>query len=118
MRIKTPEDIRFEAEGDLNVMISPALFVPLIENAFKFGSFRNRKPCVDIKLKSENGIVTLKISNYYETRTDVANTGHSGYGITNLKKRLDLTYPGKHQLIIDQGDLLYKVQLTIDTNAN
>jgi sensor histidine kinase YesM len=31
MRIKTPEDIRFEAEGDLNVMISPALFVPLIE---------------------------------------------------------------------------------------
>ncbi len=118
MRIKTPEDIRFESEGDLNVMISPALFVPLIENAFKFGSFRNRRPCVDIKLKSENGIVTLKISNYYEIRTDVANTDHSGYGITNLKKRLDLTYPGKHQLIIDQGDLLYKVQLIIDTNAN
>jgi LytS/YehU family sensor histidine kinase len=118
MRIKTPEDIRFETEGDLNVMISPALFVPLIENAFKFGSFRNRKPCVDIKLKSENGIVNLEISNYYEIRTDVTNSGHSGSGIPNLKKRLDLTYPGKHQLIIDPGDLLYRVQLIIDTNAD
>lgn len=41
IRIKTPEDIRFEVEGDLNVMVSPALFVPIIENAFKFASFRS-----------------------------------------------------------------------------
>ena len=118
MRIRTPEDIRFETEGDLNVMISPALLVPLIENAFKFGSFRTGKPCVDIKLKSENGIVTFEISNYYEKRTDVSNPGHSGYGITNLKKRLDLTYPGKYQLFIDPGEILYKVKLIINTNAD
>ena len=42
IRIKTPEDIRFEVKGDLNVMISPALFVPLIENAFKFASFQKQ----------------------------------------------------------------------------
>ena len=45
IRIKSPDDIRFEVKGDLNVMISPALFVPLIENAFKFASFRKKTMC-------------------------------------------------------------------------
>lgn len=118
MRIKTPEDIRFVMEGDVNVMISPALFVPLIENAFKFASFRNKKPCVDICLSSHNGIVIFKISNFYETSPDGFNSGSSGFGIINLKKRLDITYPDKHHLVIDPGELLYSVELTIDTNAN
>ena len=104
IRIKTPEDIRFEVEGDMNLMISPALFVPLIENAFKFASFRSRKPCVDIKLASADGIIVFEISNFYEKNSNESETGQSGFGIINLKKRLDLTYPDKHQLIIEQKD--------------
>jgi two-component system, LytTR family, sensor kinase len=118
MRIRTPEDIRFEVEGDQNVMISPALFVPLIENAFKFASFRNKKPCVDIRLTSYNGIVVFDASNYCETNTNDNVSVHSGYGIINLKKRLDLTYPGKHELLTERGDSLYHTKLTIDTNAD
>jgi two-component system, LytTR family, sensor kinase len=118
MRIKMPEDIRFEVTGDLNIMISPALFVPLIENAFKFASYRISKPCVDIKLFSEKGVATFDISNYYENNSDSSKVTHSGFGIINLKKRLDLTYPRKHQLIIDPGESLYHVKLSIDTNAN
>jgi Putative regulator of cell autolysis len=118
IRIKSPEDIKFEVEGDLNAMISPALFVPLIENAFKFASFRSNEPGVDIKLSSMNGIVVFEISNFYENKLNVSNNGHSGYGIINLKKRLDLTYPGNYQLIIDPDDLIYHVKLTISTNAD
>jgi two-component system, LytTR family, sensor kinase len=118
IRIKTPEDIRFEVKGELNVMISPALFVPLIENAFKFAIFRNNKPSVDISLFSENGIVVFEISNSYEIKPEKRVDNLSGYGIINLKKRLDLIYPYKHQLIIDPGELKYNVKLKIDTNAN
>jgi hypothetical protein len=118
MRIKSPEDIRFEIRGDQNILISPALFVPLIENAFKYATFRTKKPCVDIKLSSEKGIVVFETSNYYETNSNGSGNANSGYGINNLKKRLDLTYPGKHQLIIDQGDTLFHTKLTIDTNAD
>jgi two-component system, LytTR family, sensor kinase len=118
MRIKSPEDIRFEITGDQNVLISPALFVPLIENAFKYASFRTKKPCVDIRLSSDNGIVVFDTSNYYENNSTGSGSAHSGYGIKNLKKRLDLAYPGKYQLIIDQGDSLYHTKLTIDTNAD
>lgn len=118
MRIKMPDDIRFEVNGDLDIMISPALFVPLIENAFKFASYRINKPCVDIKLISEKGIAAFDISNYFENDPNGSEAAHSGFGIINLKKRLDLTYPGKHQLIIDRGESLYHVKLSIDTNAN
>lgn len=118
MRIKSPGDIRFEISGDQNVKIAPALFVPLIENAFKYATFKTKTPCVDISLWEENGIVVFEISNYYDANSNVSHGENSGYGIINLKKRLDLTYPGKHQLIIDQGDTLFHTKLTIDTNVS
>jgi two-component system LytT family sensor kinase len=118
MRIKSPDDIRFEISGDQNVQLSPAIFVPLIENAFKYASFRTKKPCVEIKLSSDDGIVIFEISNYYENNSNGPESAHSGYGISNLKKRLDLVYPGKHQIIIDPGDTLYHTKLTIDTNED
>ncbi len=118
IRIKSPEDIRFEVEGDQSAMLSPALFVPLIENAFKFASFRSKKPCIDIKILSKNGIVDFDATNYYENRLNFARPAHSGYGLINLRKRLDLTYPGNYQLITESADLLYHVKLIIKTNAN
>ena len=118
MRIRTPEDIRFEVSGDQNIMISPALFVPLVENAFKYASFRNKKPSVDIRLSSVDGTVVFESSNYYENNKNESATGHSGSGIINLKKRLELTYPNNYQLTIEQGEMLYHVKLTIDTHAD
>jgi two-component system, LytTR family, sensor kinase len=118
MRIKKPDDIRFEIAGDQDILISPALFVPLIENAFKFASFRTNKPGVDIRLSSFSHVVEFEISNFYENKKPDPESKHSGYGIINLRKRLDLTYPDKYQLIIEPGELLYHVKLTIDTNAD
>jgi len=116
MRIKSPDDIRFEVSGDMNILISPALFVPLIENAFKYASFRSAKPCVYIRISSANGKVEFETSNYFENNKNGSEAGHSGFGIINLKKRLDLTYPGKYQLFINPEDKFYQVKLTIDTN--
>ncbi len=118
IRIRSSEDIRFSTEGDLTVRIAPALFVPLIENAFKFASYRNHKPSISIKLNSANGIVTLEISNNYENNGISEHPLHSGYGILNLRKRLDLTYPGKHSLDIEKDDSRYLVKLEINTNAD
>ena len=60
IRIKDPDDIIIEVSGDLTVRISPALFVPLIENAFKFASFRIQKPGISISVAADKGIVTLR----------------------------------------------------------
>lgn len=118
IRIKSPEDISFSAEGDLNVRISPALFVPLVENCFKFASFRNLKPSVKIHLSSEQGIVKFEISNLFDSNPKTNDAGHSGFGIINLRKRLDLEYPGKYNLLIEPLDSYFNVKLTVDTNAD
>lgn len=118
IRIKSPEDIRFEIQGDLKVKIAPALFVPLLENGFKFASFRNSKPCIEIHLSSHNGIVVFEISNFYENNPDYSKRDNSGYGLINLGKRLELTYPGKYRLQIDPEETKYNVKLTIDTHGD
>jgi sensor histidine kinase YesM len=118
IRIKSPDDIRFEVHGDLNVKISPALFVPLIENAFKFVTFGILKPAVTLCIISQNGIVEFKISNCYDKNRTTPQNKNSGYGLNNLKKRLALAYPNKHRLNIEKGEQQFYAQLMIDTHAN
>jgi two-component system, LytTR family, sensor kinase len=117
IRIKSPEDIRFEVSGDSGVEISPALLAPLVENAFKFASFGKAKPCVEINLLSDKGIIFFNISNYYANNPGVPENSHSGFGLSNLKKRLELDYPGKHKFTIEKEDQKFLVKLTVDTNA-
>lgn len=118
LRIKSPDDIRFETEGDLNAHISPTLFVPLVENAFKFATFRAMKPCIDIRLTSHNGKIVFAVSNYYEEIPANHQKEDSGYGLINLEKRLRLTYPDRHQLEIEKGERQFRVKLTIDTHGD
>jgi two-component system LytT family sensor kinase len=99
-------------------MITPALFVPLLENGFKFANFRNRKPGIDIKLSSEKGVIEFNISNYFEISSNIPDSEQSGYGLLNLRKRLDLSYPGMYDFQIEQTEPVFRVKLTIDTNGN
>jgi sensor histidine kinase YesM len=118
LRINNPDEIFFEVSGDMRVKIAPALFAPLIENAFKFASFRNHKPSIEIRLASSEGIVTFCVSNYFESVPSVADKEYSGSGILNLRRRLDLTYRDRYLLEINNAEPLFIVKLTIDTNAD
>ena len=118
LRVKVSESIKFEFTGEMKVMISPGLFVPLIENAFKYATFNTKAPAVKINLSSDNGIIILNVSNYCEKLKRESNNDHSGYGITNLKRRLELAYPGSHELKIEKEDNQFTVKLLINTNGN
>jgi len=118
MRIKAPEDIVFNYKGDMRTLVSPALFIPFVENAFKFGRFRDIKPSLEINLSSEKGIIVFEISNHFDKVTGTRPDGHSGMGIANLKRRLELVYPGKYQLKISDENQVFHVSLTIDTNED
>ncbi len=118
MRIKSPEAISFKFNGDLRTLVSPALFIPLVENAFKFGLFRDIRPSLEINLKSENGIIFFEISNYFDKVAGTKPDDHSGMGIANLKRRLQLVYPGRHQLTITDDNQQFRVSLTINTNED
>jgi len=118
IRFKSPEDIKFEVHGELSIKVAPALFVPLVENGFKFAGLRKGKPEIKIVLNSENGIVEFEITNYFDPMIIHQTNEQSGYGLSNLRKRLDLIYPGRYILLIEPDGLLFRVKLTIDTDGN
>lgn len=118
IRIRSTGEIDFKVYGNMMTCVAPALFIPLVENAFKFVVYRKPGPSVQINLNSENGVITLETLNYYDDTRQAPENPHSGYGIENLKKRLELTYPGRYRLIMELGELRYRVKLEINTNAN
>jgi two-component sensor histidine kinase len=116
IRLKNPEDLRLKIDVSNNLKVAPALFLPLLENAFKYASFGDTKPSIDINITSKENLLVFEISNVFdESRDRLAN---SGYGLQNLRKRLELYYPDRHMLLINEEKDHFRAKLTIDTNAD
>lgn len=115
LRLSNPDQIKLSFEGDFSqIRIAPVIFVPFIENAFKHGVLKNG---VIISLKENNGVITFESTNTINKTVKVQkDTG--GTGLSNIRKRLDLIYPGSHHLSIDDTDHTFHVKLTIDTHAH
>lgn len=92
--------------------IEPMLLIPFVENAFKHGTGDVADPVIDIFLKSDNKILAFGVQNTFSPYELNKDEDH-GIGLTNVKRRLELLYPGKHSLVIDQRDNIYKVNLQI-----
>lgn len=119
LRVSNPELITLNVDVNRqDLKIAPLLFIPFIENAIKFTTFRNESIGIRICLKETNGKIFFKIINSYSPESVTLKKSNSGLGMVNIRKRLNLTYPGKHHLLIDKTVKLYKVQLTLDTNAD
>jgi len=101
-------DIQFDVSGEIEgKKIAPLLLLPFVENSFKHGvSKKLSNKWVRIGLISEDSFLRLKVENSKEKNTNDESAGYSeGIGLKNVKRRLDLLYPQKHQLeIIDKGN--------------
>lgn len=95
--------------------ISPMLLIPFVENAFKYG-ISLREP-THIKIALEKKENTLYFDVYNSKHIKPANDPEkekSGIGLSNVKQRLELLYPGKHELIIRETGKEFFVHLTLD----
>ena len=92
--------------------IAPLLLLPFVENAFKHGVSNHPGDAfvkIDLKLLGKN--LLLNVEN---TRNESANKNYSkGIGLKNVKKRLQLMYPEKHILHIEQKEETFSVNLTV-----
>lgn len=92
--------------------IEPLLLVPFVENAFKHIShFPSKRNYVKLDMHRENGHFTFTAENSREPAKTTERPG--GIGLVNVKRRLELLYPGKHTLSIQNDPELYKVELTL-----
>jgi uncharacterized membrane protein YwzB len=93
--------------------IAPMLFIPFVENAFKHGVSIGQTSGIDIAiLLSDQKLIFTCINTKYSVIKKMEDE-KSGIGLENVRRRLDLLYPSKHNLqISDQGK--YIVTLEID----
>jgi LytS/YehU family sensor histidine kinase len=101
--------------GEINgsIKVAPLLLITFIENAFKYIGFNECKENrIDISLDYENGSLLFRIFNTKDIFINHSETA-SGLGIANAKRRLELLYPGKHQLNINDQENSYEINLTL-----
>lgn len=96
----------------LGFEIAPHNLMPFIENAFKYGVSPETDSSISILLQLEEGILTLCVENDKVALHNPVDA--SGKGIENTKARLQLLYPGKHSLKIDENDKNFKLTLTVN----
>lgn len=119
-RMRTDENLEviLKIDGeDTSLNIAPLLLIPFVENAFKHVAKENHFPAfihiyIDLTKPEE---LTFRVENNKDPELSSGMKKMDGIGLANVKKRLDLLYPAKHQLTIEDSATLFKVELKIDT---
>ncbi|GHN00744.1 hypothetical protein WSM22_22330 [Cytophagales bacterium WSM2-2] len=113
IRLNQKFNLQFEKSGNLHgVEIAPLLLITLVENSFKHGIRDGDADCwIKMTLKVNEREITFEISN--KIVTPDSTKLKSGFGLNNLRQRLDLSYPERHTLDIMISDGIYKAKLTL-----
>ncbi len=115
MEIRLPANIKVKKTfGKINegTLITPLLFLPLVENAFKHGASGADKGSIIFDMSMAGDEVTFAVSNPNVPKTIEDKSG-SGIGLVNLEKRLELMYAGKFSIQHELTDDIYKTELKI-----
>jgi len=113
LRIKNPDFVSLHIEGNAEGhSIAPMLLISFIENAFKHGS-RKKQPGIIVRLSVLTDRINFEVINYLKTTTLSLNKYESGTGLTNIRRRLELMYPDKHNLLIYEDAETFRINLEI-----
>ncbi|WP_345951587.1 histidine kinase [Mucilaginibacter sp. PAMB04274] len=113
------ESARYDQGLDISVQmpkatdhfIAPLMLLPFIENAFKHGASQvTESPWISLTISLDNDELSMKLINGQPVNGKNLNPG---IGIANVRKRLELLYPGQHELVINDEEEMYIVNLRI-----
>lgn len=114
LRLNDQIPVNFKVEGNPeSVMIAPLIFITFLENAFKHGvSNTADNSWVNVNIHINGRTCTYEVDN---SKVKVKKDGHekSGIGLQNVKRRLELSYPGQYTLAVSDQPDSYSVQLKL-----
>ncbi|MES2109117.1 MAG: sensor histidine kinase [Bacteroidota bacterium] len=96
------------------IQLPPMLLIPFLENSFKHGVYarHNSYIAMEIRIEQKKFIFTCENTDYGDIKKHELEKG--GIGLENVKRRLELLYPGRHKLILGPENGIFKVHLEID----
>lgn len=108
---RSSEKLRLEVEWDPRLngqQVYPLLFLPLVENAFKYvgGNYHIR-----IAAKVDGAEIRFRVENSIPETVPIRKEG--GIGLENLRRRLELLYPERHSLAAEKKETHFESLLTI-----
>jgi sensor histidine kinase YesM len=99
-----------ESLSDEDVQLAPMLMLPLLENSFKHGLYNDSsRGFLRASAVEEDGLLKFSIINNKSTSASL--TG--GFGLKNLRQRLQLAYPGRHALDVSETESTFAVSMQI-----
>lgn len=112
LRMYKPLDFKFEQHiADEEIKVPPLLFIVLVENAFKHGiEPAERESFLHICLTSNEQGLIFVCENSVEERPERA----PGVGLSNLRRRLALRFPDRHELTLEIREQSFKATLKLD----
>jgi two-component system LytT family sensor kinase len=106
--------VQFDISGSAgSLRIAPMLFVPFIENAFKHTTNKKEENAIVVRIDIKEKQLEFYCRNSF-AKNHLNNEEAGGLGNELITKRLNLLYPGRHQLRVSEDKEEYVVKLTIE----
>lgn len=96
------------------LFIAPMIFIPFVENAFKHGVLIGQPWQIDMDVSLFDKQVLFRCENKNYSFVKKMDDNTNGIGLENVKRRLELLYPDKYELMINSNGDKYIVELKID----
>ena len=117
-RLSVTLDVSENVNG---AQVAPFILMPFVENAFKHASKgKQQENFIRVSLRQSLQQLEFEVENSKEAGPAVTREAvhYGGIGLVNVRRRLDLLYPQRHTLRIDEHDRTYAVHLTLDLDEN
>lgn len=117
------QNLRFENDSDWEIeipstesdlQISPFLMMPIIENVFKYGIHPDKESPIKIRIRLDGNKMKLTTFNRKNNHAGENLLLAQKLGLTKTKERLNLLFPGKHRLEIEENASDFQVYLEIE----
>lgn len=106
-------------EQPSDFLIAPMLLIPFVENAFKHGISLQEPSHIKITLQTKENTLYFDVHNTIHLKNDNdPEKMQSGIGLQNVKRRLSLLYPNRHELIIRESAREFFIHLTLQLQRN
>jgi LytS/YehU family sensor histidine kinase len=112
IRLNPSAEVTFRQQGNVaGVLLAPMLLLPFVENAFKHGvETQVQNIRVEIDASWQGTELFFQVVNSKPTvPPPLAEAPRTG--LANVRKRLQLLYPGRHELTLTETDHEYRVHL-------